>query len=79
MRAKVELFSKQQRWGKGPETDGEPTRRGIGLEKDCKVEFEEGSDCKKRLDERKKHLQRQLRDIENLTDMEPMLRDRQKD
>ena len=36
------------------------------------------TDCKKKLDERKKHLQRQLRDIGKLTDMDQVLRDRQK-
>ena len=34
-----------------------------------KMEAEEETDCKKELDERKKHLQRQLRDIEKLKDM----------
>ena len=43
------------------------------------MEVEEETDCKKEVDERKKHLRRQLRDIGKLTDLEPMLRDRQKE
>ena len=40
LRAQVELLSKQLRVGKGPETQGEPTRRGSGLEEDCQIEVE---------------------------------------
>ena len=47
LRAKLERLSKQQRWGKGPELHGEPTRRESGLEEDCKMDVEEGTDCKK--------------------------------
>ena len=54
LRSKVELLSKQQRWSKGPET------RRSGLEKDCKMEVEEQTDCKKKLDERKNHPRRQF-------------------
>ena len=75
----MELLSKQQKWGKGPKTQGEQTRRGSGLEEDCKMDIEEETNCKKKLDERKKHLQRQLRDIEKLADMEQVLRDRHKE
>ena len=52
MRAKVELLSEQQRLGNAPETHGEPTRRGSGVEVDCKMQVEEDTDCKKKLDER---------------------------
>ena len=38
LRAKVELLSKQQGACEGQETQGEPTRRGSGLEEDCKME-----------------------------------------
>ena len=43
------------------------------------MEVEGDTDCKKKLDEQKKSLQKQLRDIEKFTDMEPMVRDRQKE
>ena len=70
---------KQHRGWKGRETQREPTRRGSGLEEDCKMEVEEETDCTKKLDEQKKSLQRQLRVIEKFTDMDPVLRDRQKE
>ena len=38
--------------------------------KESTTEVEEETDCKKKLGERKKHLQRQLRDIEKLTDLD---------
>ena len=56
---------------------GEPTRRGSGLEEDCQMEVEEETDCKKKLDEQRKSLQNQLRDIEKFMDMEPMVLDSQ--
>ena len=37
LRAQVELLSKQQSGWKGQATQGVPTRRGSGLEEDCKV------------------------------------------
>ena len=43
------------------------------------MDVEEETDCKKKLDERKKHLQRQWRDIEKFTDSDPNIRDRQKE
>ena len=73
------LLRKQQRVEKGPEAQEEPTRGGSGLEEDCKMEFEEDIDCKKKLDERRKSLQKQLRDIVKFTDMEPLFRDSQKE
>ena len=79
LRANVELLGKQQRWSKGLETHGEPTRRGSGLEEDRKMEVGEGTDCKKKLDERRKHLQRQMRDFEKFTDLDPNFRDRQRE
>ena len=60
------------------ETQGEPTR-GSRLEEDCKREVEQETDSKRTLDEQKKSLQRQLRDIEKFTDMDPVFRDRQKE
>ena len=79
LRAPVELLSKQQSAWEGQETQGVPTRRGSGLKEDCKMEVEEETDCKKKLDEQNSSLQRQLRDIEKLTDMEPMFTDKQKE
>ena len=43
------------------------------------LEVEEDTDCKTKLDEQKKSLQKELRDIEKFTDMEPMVRDSQKE
>ena len=71
LRAQVELLSKQQSVGKGPEMQGEPTRRGSGPEEDCQTVVEEETDYENKLDEQKQSLQRQLRDIEKLTDMDP--------
>ena len=79
LRAQVELLRKQQSAEKGPEAQGETTRRGRGLEEDCKMEVEEEIDCKKKLDEWRKRMQKQLRDIEKFTDMEPMFWDSQKE
>ena len=79
LRVQEELLRKQQRMEKGSETQREPSRRGSGLEEDCKMEVEEENDCNKKLDEQRKRLQRQLRDIEKFTDMEPMFRDIQKE
>ena len=64
---------------KGPETQREPTKRGSGLEEDCQMEVEEETECKKKLDERRESLQKQLRGIEKFTDMEPMVRGSQKE
>ena len=60
LREQVELLRKQQRVEKGPETQGEPTRRGSGLEEYCKMEVEEEIDRKRKLDEQRKSLQKQL-------------------
>ena len=76
LRAQVELLSKQQGMRKTPEESGELARRGSGSEEGCKMEFEEEADCKKKLEEQKKSLQRQLRDIENFASMDPFFRDR---
>ena len=74
LRAQVE---KQQSAWKRQEAQGVPTRRGSGLEDDCKMEVEEETDCKKKLDEQKKSLHRQLRDVEKFANMDPVFRDRQ--
>ena len=57
MRAQVVVLSKQQGAGKSPEEPGEPARRGSGLDEGCKMEFDEETDCKKKLEEQKKGLQ----------------------
>ena len=79
LRAQVELLSKQQGTGKSPEELGEPARRGSGLEEGCKMDRDEDTDCKKMLEQQKKRLQRQLRDIEKFVSMDPVFRDRQKE
>ena len=79
LRAQVELLSKQQSAWKGQEAQGVPTRRGSGLEEDCKMEVEEETDNKKKLDEQKKSLQKQLRDIEKFANLDLVFRDRQKE
>ena len=65
--------------GEGAGGAGRADERRSGLEEDCKMECEEDIDCKKKLDERRKSLQKQLRDIEKFTDMEPLFRDSQKE
>ena len=60
LRAQVEILRKHQRMEKGSETQGEPTRRGSGLEEGCKIEVEEEIDCKNKLGEQRKSLQKQL-------------------
>ena len=42
------------------------------------MEFDEETDCKNKLDEQKKSLQRQLRDIEKFASMDPVFREGQK-
>ena len=60
LRVQVELLRKQRRVEKGQEAQGEPTRRGSGPEEDCKMEIEEEKvDCKIKLDEQRKSLQKQ--------------------
>ena len=78
LRAQVELLSKPQ--GVWPDQDARgPRRRGSGLEEDCKIEVEEETDCKNKLNERKKSLQRQLRDIKKFASTDPVFRDRQQE
>ena len=55
------------------DAQGAPTLRGSGLEEDCKMEVEVETDCKKKLNEHKKSLQRQLRDTEKFSSMDPVL------
>ena len=68
LRAQGELLSKQQGTGKSLEKPGEPSRRGSGLEEGCKMEIEEATDCKKKLEEEKKSLQPLLWDIQGQTE-----------
>ena len=71
LRAQIELLSKQQGAGKSPEEPSEPARRGSDLDEGCRVEVEEEVQSKKKLDEKERNLQRQMRDIDKLTFMEP--------
>ena len=43
LRAHVELLRKQQRVGKRPEVQGEPTRRGSDVDEGCRMEIEKGT------------------------------------
>ena len=78
LRAQVEL-PKQQGTGKSPEEPREPARRGSGLEEGCKMEFDEETDCKNKLEEQKTSRQRQLRDIEKFASKDLVFRERQKE
>ena len=51
----------QQGAGKSPEEPGEPASGGSGLEEACRMEFEQETEYKKKMDEQKKSLQRHLR------------------
>ena len=79
LRAQVELLSKQQGTEKSLEEPGELARRGSGLEDGWKTEFDEETDCKKKLNEHKKSLRRQRREIDKFASMDLVLRDRQKE
>ena len=76
LRAQVELLSRQQGAVKSPEEPGEPARRGRwNLEEGCKMEFDRGD----KLEEQKKSLRRQLREIEKFANMDPAFRNKQKE
>ena len=53
-------------------------RRGSGLHVGCRMEVEEETQSEKKIDEQRKNLQRQLRDIGKFTFMEPAVREAQK-
>ena len=48
------MLSKQQGVWHDQDARGAPSRRGSGFEEDCKMEVEEETKCKKKLDEQKK-------------------------
>ena len=79
LRAQIDLLSKQQGAGKSLEELGEPARSGSGLEEGSRVEFEEETEFNKKLDEQKKSLQRQMREIDKFANMDPVFRDQQKE
>ena len=54
---------------KRQEVQGEPARES-GLEDDWKMEVDEEIDSKKKLDEQRKRLQKQVREFEKFTDMD---------
>ena len=78
LRAQVELLSTQQGAEKSPEESSEPARRRSGLDEGCRLEVEEEVQSKKKLDEQRRNLQRQMRDIDKLSFMEPAVRTAQK-
>ena len=79
LRAQVELLSRQQGARKSPEEPGQPARRGSGLEEGCRMEFEEETETRKSWMSKKKSLQRQVREIDKLANMDPVVRNHQKE
>ena len=78
LRAQVEQLRRQQKVGEGA-GQGESARRESGLEEDWKMEVDEEVDSKKKLDEQRKRLQKQLREIEKFKDMDQMFKGFRKD
>ena len=78
LRAQFELHSKQGA-GKSPEEPSEPARIGCGMDEGCRMEVEEEMQSRKKLDEQRRNMQRQMRDIDKLTFMEPAVREVQKE
>ena len=78
LRAQVELLSRQHGAEQSPQEPRELARRGSGLE-GCRMEFEEETEYKKKLDEQKKSLQRQEREIGKFANMDPVVRNHQKE
>ena len=58
---------------------GEPARKESGLGEGWKIEVDEEVDSKKKLDEQRKRLQKQLPEIEKFTDMDQMFLEGQKE
>ena len=56
---------------------GDSTRRESGLEEDWNMKVDEEVDNKKKLDEQRKRLQKQLREIEKFSDTDQMFWDGQ--
>ena len=79
LRAQVEQLRRQQRVENGQGDQGDSTRRESGLEEDWNMEVDEEVDDKKKLDEQRRTLQKQLREIEKFSDMVQMFRDGQKE
>ena len=74
LRARIELLSKQQGAGKSLEKLGEPARRRSGLEEGCRIQFADDTEYKKKLDEEKKSLQGQVRDIDKFANIDQVPR-----
>ena len=64
LRAQVEQLRRQQRGEAGQEGEGDPARRESGLEEDWNKDCEEPVENRKELDEQRRTLQTQLRDLE---------------
>ena len=79
LRAQVEQLQRQQRVEKVQGVQGESTRRESGLEEDWNMEVAEEVDNKKKLDEQRKRLQKELREIEKFSDMDQRFGDGQKE
>ena len=71
--AQVEQLRRQQRVETGQEGQGDSTRE------DWNIEVQEEGENKKKLDEQRRRLQKQIREIEKFTDMDQMFPDSQKE
>ena len=58
---------------------GDSTRRECGFEEDWNMEVDEEVDNKKKLDERRKRLQKQLREIDKFSDLDQVFQDGHKE
>ena len=79
LRAQFELLSKQRKAVKSLEESSESARRGSDLDEGSRMEVEEEVQSKKKLDEQRRNLQRQMRDIDKLTFLKPAVREAEKE
>ena len=75
LRVQVEQLRKHQRGEVGQEGQGDPARRESGFEEDWDMDCEEEVENKKNLDEQRKRLQKQLRDLDKFTCMPSKLKE----
>ena len=64
---------------KSPEELSDSASRGSDLDEGCRMEVEEEVQSEKKLGEQRRNLQREMRDIDKLTFMEPAVREAQKE
>ena len=63
--------------GRVPRSQVNPRGGVSGLEEGCRMDLEEETEYKKKLDEQKKSLQRQVREIDKFANMDPVARNQQ--